>query len=157
MRNPSWKDKVRYWFDNLMSKGPLSLIVLLAAITFVVIAIAGIIVALLPEVEGAGVLSSMWLSLMHAIDAGTIAGDSGGFLFMLVMSVVTLCGLFITSMLIGVIGAGLVLRRYRLLIPCTADHTIRQTDHQPIYQRNIHTILFSFSRQQHPILYPPTG
>ena len=107
MRNPSWKDKVRYWFDNLMSKGTLSLIVLLAAITFVVIAIAGIIVALLPEVEGAGVLSSMWLSLMHAIDAGTIAGDSGGFLFMLVMSVVTLCGLFITSMLIGVIGAGL--------------------------------------------------
>lgn len=107
MRNPSWKDKARYWFDNLMSKGTLSLIVLLAAITFVVIAIAGIIVALLPEVEGAGVLSSMWLSLMHAIDAGTIAGDSGGFLFMLVMSVVTLCGLFITSMLIGVIGAGL--------------------------------------------------
>ena len=107
MKNPSWKDKLNYWFDNLMSKGSLSLIGLLAVITGIVIAIAGVIVALLPDAEGAGVLSSMWLSLMHAIDAGTIAGDSGGFLFMLVMSVVTLCGLFITSMLIGVIGSGL--------------------------------------------------
>lgn len=107
MKNPSWKDNLNYWFDNLMSKGSLSLIGLLAVITGIVIAIAGVIVALLPDAEGAGVLSSMWLSLMHAIDAGTIAGDSGGFLFMLVMSVVTLCGLFITSMLIGVIGSGL--------------------------------------------------
>ena len=107
MKNPSWKDKLQYWFDNLMSKGSLSLIGLLAVITGIVIAIAGFIVALLPDAEGAGVLSSIWFSLMHAIDAGTIAGDSGSFLFMLIMAIVTLCGLFITSMLIGVIGSGL--------------------------------------------------
>ncbi|MEE0133524.1 MAG: hypothetical protein U0I22_06995 [Treponema sp.] len=107
MKNPSWKDKLQYWFDNLMSKGSLSLIGLLAVITGIVIAIAGCIVALLPDAEGAGVLSSIWFSLMHAIDAGTIAGDSGSFLFMLIMAIVTLCGLFITSMLIGVIGSGL--------------------------------------------------
>lgn len=107
MKNPSWKDKLRYWFDNLMSKGSLSLIGLLAVITAIVIAIAGCIVALLPDAEGAGVLSSIWFSLMHAIDAGTIAGDSGSFPFMLIMAIVTLCGLFITSMLIGVIGSGL--------------------------------------------------
>ncbi len=107
MKNPSWKDKLQYWFDNLMSKGSLSLIGLLAVITGIVIAIAGFIVALLPDAEGAGVLSSIWFSLMHAIDAGTIAGDSGSFPFMLIMAIVTLCGLFITSMLIGVIGSGL--------------------------------------------------
>lgn len=107
MENPSLKDKIKYWFDNLMSRGMVSLMGLLAAITAIVIAIAGVVVAFLPDAEGAGVLASMWMSLMHAIDAGTIAGDSGSFLFMLVMSVVTLCGLFITSMLIGVIGAGL--------------------------------------------------
>lgn len=107
MKNPSWKDKLQYWFDNLMSKGSLSLIGLLAVITGIVIAIAGCIVALLPDAEGAGVMSSIWFSLMHAIDAGTIAGDSGSFLFMLIMAIVTLCGLFITSMLIGVIGSGL--------------------------------------------------
>lgn len=107
MKNPSWKDKLQYWFDNLMSKGSLSLIGLLAVITGIVIAIAGCIVALLPDAEGAGVLSSIWFSLMHAIDAGTIAGDSGSFLFMLIMAIVTLCGLFITSMLIGIIGSGL--------------------------------------------------
>ena len=69
MRQPRFKEKLQYWFDNVMSKGMLSLIGLLALITAVVIAIAGIIVAMLPEVEGAGVISSMWLSLMHAIDA----------------------------------------------------------------------------------------
>lgn len=108
MNKSNFRDKFRYWFDNLMSKGTMSLILLLAAITFVVIAIAGIITSFLNAGEYGNVLEGMWLSLMHAIDAGTIAGDdTTNIVFILVMIVVTLCGLFITSMLIGVISTGL--------------------------------------------------
>ena len=108
MKKPSLKQKLSYKFDNLMSKGTLSLILLLAVITLVVIVIAGIIVSVAdPETNG-NVLQSAWMSLMHAIDAGTIAGDdTSNVLFIVMMSIVTICGLFITSMLIGVISTGL--------------------------------------------------
>ena len=108
MKKPSLKQKLSYKFDNLMSKGTLSLILLLAVITLIVIVIAGIIVSVAdPETNG-NVLQSAWMSLMHAIDAGTIAGDdTSNVLFIVMMSIVTICGLFITSMLIGVISTGL--------------------------------------------------
>lgn len=108
MKKPNGKDKIKYWFDNLMSKGTLSLILLLAVITFIVVAIAGIITSFLDGGQYGNPLEAMWLSLMHAIDAGTIAGDdTSNILFIVLMSIVTLCGLFITSMLIGVISTGL--------------------------------------------------
>ena len=75
MKKPSLKQKLSYKFDNLMSKGTLSLILLLAVITLVVIVIAGLVVSIAdPETNGNG-LQSAWMSLMHALDAGTIAGD----------------------------------------------------------------------------------
>ena len=108
MKKPSLKQKLSYKFDNLMSKGTLSLILLLAVSTLVVIVIAGLVVSIAdPETNG-NVLQSAWMSLMHALDAGTIAGDdTSNILFIVMMSIVTICGLFITSMLIGVISTGL--------------------------------------------------
>jgi len=108
MKKNNWKNKIHYWFDNLMSGGTISLILLLAAITFIVVAISGFFTSLLDGGEHGNIFQSMWLSLMHAIDAGTIAGDdTGNIFFIILMSIVTLCGLFITSMLIGVISTGL--------------------------------------------------
>ncbi|MBO5137848.1 MAG: hypothetical protein J6B81_05085 [Spirochaetaceae bacterium] len=106
MKKPSWKNRIKYSFDNMMSKGTLSLILLLFLITAVVVVISGIISAL-ADPQGDGIFKSMWISLMHAIDAGTLAGDDGSIIFMVLMSIVTICGLFITSMLIGVISTGL--------------------------------------------------
>ena len=108
MKKPSLKQKLSYKFDNIMSKGAISLIWFLAIITLVVIIIAGVIISISdPETNG-NVIQSTWMSLMHAIDAGTIAGDDpSNILFIVTMSIVTICGLFITSMLIGVISTGL--------------------------------------------------
>ena len=108
MKKTNFWDKLRYSFDNLMSKGTLSLILLLAAITAGIIVIAGIVAACLNGGEFGNAFEMMWVSLMHTLDAGTIAGDETSNIgFIIVMSVVTLCGIFVTSMLIGVIGAGL--------------------------------------------------
>lgn len=107
MKKASWKDKLRYRFDHLMSQGTASLMVLLFAITAVVVVISGVLSALLDGESGGTVFKSMWASLMHALDAGTLAGDEGSFLFILLMTMVTVCGLFITSMLIGIINAGI--------------------------------------------------
>ena len=104
MKKYTWKEKFQYHFDNIMSKGTASLIGILFAITALVVVIAGVIVGLANK-TGSG--KATWMSLMHAIDAGTLAGDDGGFVFMLLMTVVTICGLFITSMLIGILNAGI--------------------------------------------------
>ena len=104
MKKYTWKEKFQYHFDNIMSKGTASLIGILFAITALVVVIAGVIVGLANKT---GIGKATWMSLMHAIDAGTLAGDNENFVFMLLMTIVTICGLFITSMLIGILNAGI--------------------------------------------------
>lgn len=105
MKKWSFKEKCQYQFDNLMSKGTVALIGLLFAITMLVVGVVGL-AAVLAGAEG-GVGSQIWISLMHALDAGTLAGDSlDNIPYIVLMSLVTLCGLFITSILIGIITTG---------------------------------------------------
>lgn len=108
MRKVNLKQKLSYKFDNLMSKGTISLILVLAIITILVVVLSGVVISFAdPEANG-NIFQAAWTSLMHAIDAGTIAGDdTSNILFIVMMSIVTICGLFITSMLIGVISSGL--------------------------------------------------
>jgi Trk K+ transport system NAD-binding subunit len=57
----------------------------------------------------------IWQSLMHAMDAGTLAGDDTANVgYILVMSVVTICGIFVTSILIGIISTGFEQKLYDL-------------------------------------------
>ena len=107
MRKNTLKEKIQYKFDNLMAKGTVSLIGILFMITFVVVVVAGLVVTLLDGYSNVNIFKSVWMSLMHAIDAGTIAGDEANWSFLLVMMIVTICGLFITSMLIGILNSGL--------------------------------------------------
>ncbi len=96
--------KLRYKFDNIMARGAIALVGVLFLITAVVIIIAGIVAFLL----GSGSISeNIWASIMHTIDAGTITGtDTANIPFVVLMSIVTLCGLFVTSILIGIITTG---------------------------------------------------
>ena len=107
MKKHTWKEKFQYHFDNLMSRGTASLIGILFAITAIVVILAGILTAIINADSGATVGKSTWLSLMHAIDAGTLAGDEGSWIFLVLMTIVTICGLFITSMLIGILNTGI--------------------------------------------------
>ena len=104
MKKYTWKEKFQYHFDNLMSRGTASLIGILFAITALVVVIAGVLTAV---INADNVGKATWMSLMHAIDAGTLAGDEGSWVFLLLMTAVTICGLFITSMLIGILNTGI--------------------------------------------------
>ncbi len=98
------KDVLKYKFDNLMSKGTGALV----GILFIATAAIILIVGLLAFIFGSGTLAhNIWVSMMHVIDAGTITGaDTADITFIILMSVVTLCGIFITSILIGIITTG---------------------------------------------------
>ncbi|HEX3076930.1 MAG TPA: hypothetical protein VHQ24_08715 [Lachnospiraceae bacterium] len=107
MKKSSFKERLNYKFDSIMSKGTIALVSLLFLITVIVVFVAGAI-SYLMEGHGEGSVGrKIWYSLMHAIDAGTLAGDDGRIGFMILMSIVTICGIFITSMLIGIINTGL--------------------------------------------------
>ena len=104
--------KLRYRFDNTMSRGTGALIIWLAILTFLMIIIATCIVSLFkifPETEeGAnmGIGETLWQTLMRAMDAGTVAGDTG-WSFRLLMFLVTLGGIFILSTLIGILSSAI--------------------------------------------------
>ena len=97
--------KLRYRFDNTMSRGTSALILWLAILTGIMILIATLIMlifSIFPNGEDSSmnVGETLWQTLMRAMDAGTMAVDSG-WGFRLIMFLVTLGGIFILSTLIG--------------------------------------------------------
>jgi voltage-gated potassium channel Kch len=103
-------ERLRYRFDDYMSRGTVALIGGLAALSLVVVMLAGLVLAvagITPDGgERLGFLEAVWASLMRTLDAGTMGGDTG-WGFRLVMLGVTFGGIFVISTLIGVLNNGI--------------------------------------------------
>lgn len=110
MNSPTLFQKLRYSFDNTMSKGTPALIFWLGIVSLLVISFAALLVtffAIVPEgSQKLDLIEAFWMSMMRALDSGTVAGDNG-WPFRLVMFAVTLGGIFIVSTLIGLLSAGI--------------------------------------------------
>ena len=113
---PSFRQKLQYRFDNLMSRGTPAMVGMLFLLSLVIVVIAGAVISVtgfsqdgerLPFGEAA------WESLMRTLDSGTMGGDTGTG-FRVVMLFVTLGGIFIVSALIGVLSNGLEAQMDRL-------------------------------------------
>ncbi len=130
----SFRQRVSYWFDNYMARGPAALIGGLAVVSLVVIFLAAAIIrlggtALSPADSETPMefVEAAWEGLMRTLDAGTMGGDQGwGFRF--VMFFVTLGGVFVVSALIGILTNGVddklaQLRKGRSLV-LESDHTV---------------------------------
>jgi len=107
MKNFTLLERIKYWFDNLMSKGPHMMILLLGFLSLIIILFSGLVIWYLkiaPESqEPLGFIESIWQSLLRALDSGTMGGDVG-WPFRFVSFLVTLGGIFVLSILIGVLG-----------------------------------------------------
>ena len=110
MRRRTLGQRLKYGFDNLMSKGTASLLLILGIITAVVVIAGGLLSVMLGGPDGTGAEStggSIWFTLMHAINTGVLAKEEGTVPYLFVMTIVTLVGIFITSFLIGTISNGI--------------------------------------------------
>lgn len=115
MRQPvTAKDRFRYRFDNFMSKGPIALVGALFVASLLVIVVGGVLIyvfgaAPIPEgtTERPGLTAVIWAAAMRTMDAGTLGGDDGSRLYLGLMLLVTLGGIFIVSAFIGVLNSGL--------------------------------------------------
>ncbi|HEU4888384.1 MAG TPA: potassium transporter TrkA [Thermoanaerobaculia bacterium] len=134
MKTFSLRQRLRYAFDNTLSRGTPALIAWLAILTAAFLLVASILLTLIgavPRDDGGAALSFpalMWLNLMHALDAGMVGGDSGSVAYLLMMLLVTLGGVFIVGTLIGLISNGVgnqieELRKGRSMVAET-DHIV---------------------------------
>ena len=104
---PTFRQRFRYLFDNLMSRGTPAMIGMLFVFSLAIVMIAGAIISLAGFVQEDGDAlpfgEAAWESLMRTLDSGTMGGDTGtGYRF--VMLLVTLGGIFVVSALIGVLN-----------------------------------------------------
>lgn len=112
MNKPTFSERFRYWFDNWMSRGTIALMALLGVATLVLVVVVGgitaLIVGLLPDRynkfdEDYSAWDVFWGSLMRTLDPGTMGGDQG-WVFRLLMLIITIGGLIIVASLIGIIS-----------------------------------------------------
>ena len=99
-----WK-KIKYRFDQLLSKGTISLVLALFTVTFIAVVLIGLI-AYWSTKSTDSALSMIWTSFMKTLDPGNLEGEEGTFFYVLLMTIATIVGIFITSILISIISSG---------------------------------------------------
>jgi ion channel POLLUX/CASTOR len=132
-RKVTLADRLRYRFDNTISKGAVALIGWLALIFLALILASTLFVYLTgiapsPSDARQGFFQTLWLDLMHTIDPGNVGGDTGSWPYLLTMLTVTAGGILVFSTLIGVIFSGIDekladLRKGRSFV-VERDHTV---------------------------------
>ncbi|MCJ7665113.1 MAG: potassium transporter TrkA, partial [Actinobacteria bacterium] len=103
----SFKENFKYNFDNLMSKGTLSLIGFLAIIFIVLIIIFTMILWLTDLIPGSSVAELLWENIFKTLNTGTLDGAEPGPLNFSLSLLIALVSIFITSILIGLLTTGI--------------------------------------------------
>jgi voltage-gated potassium channel Kch len=130
MKTFTFREKMRYRFDNFMARGTSALILGLALVSVVFIIIGSVVVigfGLRNGETGYDLPEALWASLMRTMDAGGMGGDER-WGFRAIMLLVTIGGIFVFSALIGVLTTALdsrleELRKGRSLV-VEKDHTV---------------------------------
>jgi voltage-gated potassium channel Kch len=110
MRRPGLRERVRYRFDNFMSRGTPALIFGLFVVSLAIVVVFAIVVRIthsVPKGQPRGFGHVLWGNVLRSLDSGTVAGDTGSVLFLASMMAVTIGGIFVLSALIGVLSTGL--------------------------------------------------
>lgn len=101
--------RLKYRFDNALSRGPSVVIGWLGFITIGIVIMVGLLVAL-AQVGGVsggkpvGIIEGVWQALTRVVDAGTFVGDTT-WPARLIGLLITLAGIFIAGSLIGLIAS----------------------------------------------------
>lgn len=119
MKKVTLFDRIRYSFDNLMSKGTSAPILLLffTAILLIIILTAilyftnsipsdeGAVLGL-SQSDGISFLDAFWVTLLRMLDGGVISEDPVNVRFLVFMFIATIGGIMMVSVLIGIVNSG---------------------------------------------------
>ncbi len=152
MKKANLITKIRYKFDNLMSKGSFAPIILLAFSCIILVLILASVLFLgnlLPKNlnilgfsdENYNFINALWVTILRMLDGGVISEDPLEIGFLTVMFISTISGIVIMSMLIGIINSGV-----------TQKITNLRKGKSFVVEKN-HTVILGWSFQVFPIVY----
>lgn len=101
-----WKQRIQYLFDQYLAKGTLSLVWMLAVVTFTSVVLIGVAAWASSGRDGSA-LGTIWTSFMQTLDAGNLSDEEGSFGYVFLMTLSTIIGIFLTSILISILSNGL--------------------------------------------------
>ncbi len=101
---PTWRDKLAYRLDNLMSLNPLAKLVMLALVSVLVILIGGTIYSFI--VERTNIFKGWWMAWLYLADTGNQA-DADTDLTRLVALLITIAGMLVFALLLGIVSESL--------------------------------------------------
>ncbi len=108
MKSPSLTERLRYFFDNTMARGPLALIGWLALAAAVLVLAATLIVLALSGVpKDMSGLDVFWNILFQALTPNPVDPSSGAWIYLIAMLAITFGSLFMVSILIGTLTNGI--------------------------------------------------
>jgi voltage-gated potassium channel Kch len=99
----SLKDRLRYAFDNSLSRGTAPFIIWLAVASAVLVLVAAVVIWLFQLLPRDNFVNLTWMLLLHTLGKDIPEGDSAGWVYNLFMLAVTYGGVFITGTLIAVL------------------------------------------------------
>ncbi len=109
-RQITTRDRLRYRFDATLARGTIGVIGWLGAVTVVVVLIGGFAVWLLgirtDGQEPTGLIEGLWTNLGIALSPGALGSDVD-WTWRLIALAVALAGIFVLSILIGIISSGI--------------------------------------------------
>lgn len=106
-KRKSIKELFRYHFDIWLSKGTVSMIILLLVITGIIVLLLSLLTLIFGGINDISLSGALWGTLNHTFDSGVLSGDDGPRSFLFIMLLATMCGVFFTALLIGLINDGI--------------------------------------------------
>ena len=109
MKKPTLKEKLLYWFDGKMSQGSLGLIKLLGIVTVV----TALIIALVMQALNVNILgyetfgARLWMSFSSIVNSFLPYYSDGDIKYRSLVAFNAVYGIFVTSLLIGIISTGI--------------------------------------------------
>ena len=101
------KEQIEYRLQNILARGTWALLSLLGIISVIFIFFTALMIKATPEGASESFINLLWISLMRTLDPGTMGGDEGSWGFLLSLLFITIIGIFILSVLIGIITTGI--------------------------------------------------
>ncbi len=107
MAKKTFKERFRYYFDNLMSRGTLSLIGFLVVVSVLFIIVFTVILWLINLIPGKSFIELFWSNIFVILGTGTLADAIQGQTNFLLSLVIALVSILVISILIGLLTAGI--------------------------------------------------
>ena len=106
MEKITFREKIKYNIDIMMSKGTVFMIFVLFFLTMFAVLLIAIFALLILKFSGNEFGYILWETFLNILDPGTIAGVENSSGYLVFMTLATVMGLVMTSILIGLVTAG---------------------------------------------------